>query len=191
MDAADIADLARNEPEIRRTQIEAIIRYVGRVLNSAAKLTEDDPPWLWKLRLQGAKAADDPILHAEITKALREGNAGLLHRFYEVGASLPAALTDDQIDDQILQIEKLLLEGWLARDGANFFCSFCYHSDISLSKLVNFMAWGKLEGSLCNQKSIRKKWERLGLKKASTLLFKDVEIRDGKLFPVPFKKLRQ
>jgi hypothetical protein len=183
--AVDVAVLAQDEDRIRRVQIEAKSRYAAKVVNAAAGLSEDDPPWLWKLRLLGKKAADDPRLSPEIEKAIREGNSGLSSRVAHAWGSLSAPLTDGQIRSMCDNVDRLLLKWWVAPNrGAEFSRSFCYYSDEALCKVVNFL----LGTNAWNAKNIRKRWERLGLEQASTTLFKDAEICDGKPFPVPFKK---
>jgi hypothetical protein len=184
--ASDMAAIAGEEPEIRRVQIAATEKRAFAALDSAAGLTDTDPPWLWRLRLERNPTARRNILDA-VKVALQERNPQPFRDILRVLEQ--AEVSDLNIKEQIARVEWLLLDAWLARDGAPFELSLCYYSDRALAKLCSW--WCGLNLEHWNVKSIRKVWERLGLRKASRLLFKDVEFHGKEVHSIPFKKLIQ
>jgi len=180
-----IQEIVAQEPEIRRNQIEAMCRKAAAALDSAAGLTESDPAWLWKLKIKGKGALDEREVEREFMKAAKNADNAI---FQKADAARSSPINDADIKSQINKVEWLLLELWLAKGNAPFFRSLCYYNDTALAKLAGFLL-GNNQGH--NGKSIRKVWERLGLKKSTKLLFRDVEIHPGKpAMPVPYKVIQ-
>jgi hypothetical protein len=180
-----LEEIVSNEPEMRRIQISAMVRKAFKALDSAAGLSESDPPWLWKLKIKGKKALEEKdIERAFLESAKAESDGALFKKAVSAHASL---LDDREIKAQIPKVEWLLLEYWVAKEKAPLFRSLCYYNDQALAKLVAFL----LKLNPGSDKSIRKIWERLGLKKSRRLLFRDVKIIAGKpAMPVFYKVIQ-
>jgi hypothetical protein len=182
----DIAFLESRESELRRIQIEAMVRRAFRAIDSASGLTESDPDWLRVLVLTGpASAMDREDVCKAVESAIRNQESPALSKMSKL-VSRPS-LTKERINASITKVEWLLLHHWLACDGAPLEASLCYYNDTALAKRVELQL-GLVPGSQYSGKYIRKVWERgLGLKKG-TLLFRDVQAEDGRIFPVYYKQ---
>jgi hypothetical protein len=197
----DLASLKREEPEIRKLQVEAMCRYLSRTFDSAAGLGPDDPWWLWSLRLNGP---DHPDVKDGLHQAFKNGDESL-RRAWGFARKPPLDVNEFTSEIQESKVSNLILCLWLSPDPESetyqasglpahpnpFQFSLCYYNDTALAKLNN-MIFEISNGH--NAKSIRKVWSRLGLKKSRTLLFKDVEMTNGLILPVPYTnrwKVRQ
>jgi hypothetical protein len=187
-----IPELVANEAGIRRVQITAMVCKAFKALDSAANLTEFDPAWLWKLKVEGKCAFEEKEVERAFMEAAKSNfDDGI---FKKAVAARASPLNGADIKDQINKVEWFLLEWWLAAEYAPFCKSLCYYNDTALSKLVAFML-GNNQGH--NGKSIRKVWERLGLEKGKPLLFRDIEIKNNpetnklEAAPILYKKLIQ
>ena len=178
---------------MRRVQLSAMVFKAFKALDSAAGLKESDPAWLWKLKIKGKCAlVENDVERAFVEAAKTNSNDDVFQKAITARAS---SLNDADIKSQINKVEWLLLEQWLAVKNAPFERSLCYYNDKALAKLIDFLL-GFNDGHF-NDKSIRKVCEKLGLKKARQLLFRDIEVKKNLLtnklwaVPIPFKKLIQ
>lgn len=188
LSAAIHAAIELGEPQIRRNQIEALCRCVFRAIDSVTGLNPDDPPWLFRCALMGREdARKDPDVQAGILDLI--GSPDWIRIAKLLGDSPSSPLENSEINDHIGKLRALLLCHWLAKDGVAFQFSLCYYTDSALAKLCAFQLGRKPDA--LPSKYVRKTWERLGLKKATVLLFRDVEISKSKVTPVFYKKLRQ
>ena len=168
-----------HEPEIRRNQIEAMCRKASKALNSSAGLKESDPAWLWTLKIKGFTALEETHVRQAFIEAVEKS-------LFDSELLQPSTrLKDEKIKEHISKVEWALLEFWLAKEGAELSRSLCYYNDNALAKLVDFL-FGFADGHYSEQ-SIRKVWERLGLKKSPKLLFRDVDTSVKPVMPVPYK----
>jgi predicted NAD-dependent protein-ADP-ribosyltransferase YbiA (DUF1768 family) len=188
-----IPEVVANEPEIRRVQISAMVRKVGKAVNAAADLVESDPPWLWKLKIKGKSALDEKEVEQAFMEAAKSNSNDDI--FQKAVTARESPLNDADIGNEINKVERLLLEQWLAVKNAPFEKSLCYYNDKALAKLIDYLL--DFNDGHFNEKSIRNVWKRLGLKKAQPLLFRDIEVKKNpqtnKLWavPIPYKKLIQ
>jgi len=188
-----ISEIRANEPEMRRVQISAMSRKAGKAVDSAAKLNESDSPLVWKLKIKGRGALDDKEIESEFMEALKSDSNNEF--FKKAGTALSSPLNDVDIKKEISNVERLLLEHWLAKETATFIWSLCYYNDKALTRFVEF--WLNYNQDQLPEKTIRKVWERLGLEKARTLLFRDMKVKRNPQtnqwcpVPVPYKKVIQ
>jgi hypothetical protein len=182
-----ISELAAQEPAIRRNQIEAMSGKAAEALNSATGLSESDPAWLWTLKIKGGSALDQTQIQRALVEAVKT-NSSEWNLLKKINAP-SEPLADADVNENITKAEWMLLEFWLAANNAPFFRSFCYYNDKALAKLVDHLL-DHAQGHY-SDKSVRKIWERLGLKKSTKLLFRDVEILPGKpAMPIPYKVIQ-
>jgi hypothetical protein len=189
IDSRILQEIKKEEPEIRRIKNEAMRRKGFKDLDSAAGLNENDPSWLWTLKIKGKEALNEKsIAQSFIHEAQSDPASWLLPKAVE---ALQLPLLDADVNAKITKPQRLLLELWLAKSGVPrfYWLSFCYYNDKAIAKMLGFIL--NYQKGHFNEKSVRKIWERLGLKKSRRLLFRDVEFRRGEAFPVIFKKLIQ
>jgi hypothetical protein len=185
-----ISEVIANEPEMRRVQLSAMVCKANKALDSAAGLTVSDPAWLWQLKIKGKCALNEKEVECAFLEAAKsDTDTGMIQKAV---TALASPLNDADIQSQINKVEWLLLEQWLAKEKADFFRSLCYYNDTALAKLVGFLL-GNNQGH--NGKSIRKVCEKLGLKKAQQLLYRDIVVNERPrpnqpgAVPIYFKKL--
>ena len=164
-------------------------RKAGLVLNSATGLTEADPAWLWKLRIKGKVALDEKEVERAFLASAKSDSDSYFAKAY---AAIQKPLAKGDIENEVSRCEWKLLEFWLAKENAPFFMSFCFYNDKALAKLLDFLL--RQNQGHYSEKSIRKTWERLGLKKSTVLLFRDVEIaplgESAAVMPVLYKVIQ-
>jgi len=185
-------EIISGRPELRRLCEKAKERMVGLAVNEAAGMTEDDPPWLWKLKIKGQSALNEPEVERSFLEAAKGSPGNKL--FQQASDALSKPLDDTAIKERIShQVKNLMLKCWLAEDHAPLHKSFCHYSDPALKRLVAFL----LDLNEIDENTIRKIWERLGLRKSKHLLIRDVIIKKNPrpnepgAIPVYFKKFVQ
>jgi len=141
------------------------------------------PPWLYKLAIK--RDFDDPEVKDGIQKAFKNREVSPeeyndLIRLYDKSQE---EFTDQKALKTLNEIDIKLLENWY-HPSRDWGMCLCFYTDNALSKMIDFLSDVKLRYS---GNAVAKVYKRMNLKKAPTLLFKDVEFEGAKAIPVAFK----
>lgn len=178
------APATSNEIEIsvqaaRLRYADKAIRY-DRALNAAAKVKRKDPLILWLLSLEGHRDLSNPEIVRVISEAATRNDHLFFTRLAKVLETKPRG---DEYEKN--KAAEHLIDNWFKPDaevslrgGKSFQIShpielgFCHWNDPTLA--AYFQSRGNPN---INSKSIRKTWERLGLKKGRILVNMARDIR--------------
>lgn len=181
----NMGDITAEREVIARNVIDCMAQAAHEAVNKVAQLAEDSPPWMCKMKLLGPAAMKDPEISALLAKAQADGEVSF---FKELVSHLSTVSPgDDEFRNEVAKDNIFFLENWLKRPSAGLDKSLCYYSDVAIAKVFSWY-FGITERS---SDTVRKKWERLGLKRSKYTLFRDVELTSKGLLPIPFKKIGQ
>lgn len=178
---------------IRRNQVEAQFAMAGYSWDKVMGLNpkkgqpskKELPPWLYKFAIE--QNLDDPDVKEGLANAVanRKATPGEYNDFQRLADKLPEDFTNEEASKMLSKTETHLLNHWFYPSRDWQMC-LCFYTDPALTKLLDLLSDVKVR---LPRDTVAKTYKRMNLKKASLLLFKDVEIKGDTAIPVPFQNL--
>ena len=143
------------------------------------------PSWLYKLAIE--QNPSDPEVNEGILKALdnREINPDEYNYLKRITDESSKKFTNEEARKILSKTETHLLNHWFSPTRDWQMC-LCFYNDSALTKLLDFLSDVKVRRP---RDTVVKTYKRLNLKKASVLLFKDIQIKGEEAIPVPYQNL--
>jgi|TARA_B100000959_G_scaffold94969_1_gene100760 hypothetical protein len=142
-------------------------------------------PWLYKFAIE--QNLDDPDVKEGLANAVanRKATPDEYNDFKRIADKSPEDLTNEKVMEMMTKIEILLLVNW-RHPSQDWKRCLCFYTDNALSKMIDGLSDVKVR---LPRDTVAKTYKRMNLKKASILLFKDVEIKGDTAIPIPYQKL--
>ena len=179
---------------IRRNQIKAQCAMAGYSWdvvmglkpNKGQSNNKELPAWLYKLAIE--QNLTDPDVKEGLANAVanRKATPDEYNDFKRIADKSPEDFTNEEVRKILSKTETHLLNHWFYPTLDWIMC-LCFYTDNALSKMIDLLRVNN-EVRLPRD-TVAKTYKRMNLKKASILLFKDVEIKGDTAIPVPYQKL--
>lgn len=189
---------------LREAVVAVAKKHASGVLNACTGLDEDDPPWLWQLRLEGRIRRDSLFEKhiKEVGELLANRSPARLYSKFVAAISEPP-ISDDESKYRYGAFKDWLILHWVAPLGAPLQFSLCLYNFSALARVAEvFLA--ELGKRPRKPEDLRQVSRRLGLPRLRRLLFRDVRktepkwseprpdarrtLLGGKVVAVPYKK---
>ena len=143
------------------------------------------PAWLYKFAIEQNPIDPEVLVGILNAVANRKATPDEYNDFIRLADKSPEDFTNEEARKILSKTETHLLNHWFSPTRDWRMC-LCFYNDSALTKLLDFLSDVKVRRP---RDTVVKTYKRLNLKKASVLLFKDVQIKGEEAIPVPYQNL--